>query len=179
MAALTGVTYNSTGVTIKVNKLLNRWQCPAKFDTDWEDAAVPNATGIVTTTPWWCSDGSYNMIASADYGTASATPNSYGATTSLYGSSYTPVIDKNDDRRVELFAASCRQKIDICGAGFVDGTTAGTAMLRSLSVANDATGFSSSEKCSWYLESLTKAPTFSISNVTANKELTDKYDVIY
>jgi len=50
-------------------------------------------------------------------------------------------------------------------------------MLRTLKVATG--GFSSSEKCSWYLESLTKAPTFSISNATVTKGLTDKFDVIY
>jgi hypothetical protein len=38
---------------------------------------------------------------------------------------------------------------------------------------------SSSEKCTWAMSSVTKAPTFKIFNTAAATVLTNKYDVIY
>jgi len=177
MAELAVTASTNADATLEVGKLLNKWTCPAKFSNSWLSTKKLDGSVVITATPWWCSDGSYNMVASADYGTASATVSSYGATVGSFAANYKPVIDVTDDRRFELFAASCRQKVDICGLGFIDPTTAGATMKRT--ILNSSAGFSSSEKCSWYLESLTKAPTFSISNVTDGKELTDKYDVIY
>ena len=48
--------------------LLNKWTCPAKYTSPWKAAGKANTwnnpanTYKVAATPWWCSDGSYNMV---------------------------------------------------------------------------------------------------------------------
>lgn len=48
-------------------------------------------------------------------------------------------------------------------------------------IVQTASGFSTSEKCTWTLRSKTKAPTFAISQAskTAAKPLPSNYDVVY
>lgn len=95
---------------LKSPALLNKWTCPAKFQNAWVDDAVTDKAIVETTTPWWCSDGTYNMVANADYGTLGSNSGSYGATKGSYATTpYAPVIVLTVDRRVELFYASCRQ----------------------------------------------------------------------
>jgi len=114
MAELAAKTSADADASLEVNKLLNKWTCPAKFSNAWLTTKKLNESVVITATPWWCSDGSYNMVANADYGTVGATATSYGARVETFATSYTPVIAVTDDRRFELFAASCRQQYDIC-----------------------------------------------------------------
>jgi hypothetical protein len=66
----------------------------------------------------------------------------------------------------------------ICGDGKIDLAGTGAALERTVS----ATGFNQSEKCTWVMNSTTKAPTFKISTPTAASSasiLPSTYDVIY
>lgn len=60
--------------------------------------------------------------------------------------------------------AACRQKKLICGGSNITAESAAslkTGVTRAIVAA--ATGFSGGEKCTWVLESISKAPTFKIS----------------
>jgi len=86
------------------------------------------------------------------------------------------MITTDKDRRYELFFAACRQKNTICGgSGWInDADTVSANLIRTIA----ATGFTQSEKCTWAMSSITKAPTFKIYGATATTVLTN-YDVIY
>lgn len=60
--------------------------------------------------------------------------------------------------------AACRQKLLICGSANISAENAAalkTGVTRQ--IVGAATGFSGGEKCTWVLESVSKAPTFKIS----------------
>jgi hypothetical protein len=54
-----GTTYYSiaAAATSTASDLLNKINCPAKFSNDWIAAT---GAAVLTTTDWWCSDGTYN-----------------------------------------------------------------------------------------------------------------------
>jgi len=66
---------DSTDTTFVKRDLFNKWNCPAKFTSDWLAAGAKGELANITmaTTNWWCSDGSYNLKDDAAYGTKGAT----------------------------------------------------------------------------------------------------------
>jgi len=175
--------------TVKFNK----YTCPAKLTGEPTTGAAYNAGTDATkmlhsANNWWCSDGSYNLekVGDDSYSTNGATassnikdPSAFAAdvysTGKLLAASAKPLTE---DKRLELFLAACRQKRLICGASHVpEAVAAGETMKRT--IVKTASGFSTSEKCTWTLRSKTKAPTFAISQATAAKQLPSNYDVVY
>jgi hypothetical protein len=70
---------DNDAATDMTTEMINRWTCPAKFA--WTNASVKKANAIVadgkmTTTNWWCSDGSYNLKDDDAYATKGATATS-------------------------------------------------------------------------------------------------------
>lgn len=74
MEAFAAIANNKAdGATELKTDLLNKWTCPAKYTSSWKAAGKANTwnnpanTYKVAATPWWCSDGSYNMVANSTY----------------------------------------------------------------------------------------------------------------
>ena len=184
-ASTMSAVYDQSALTGQRN-LLNKWTCPSKFSSGW--AAGGSADDTVAklalkASSWWCSDGSYVLEASTAQGTAGSTSSSFAGdkanwpvdNTASAADNYRQLLQQPDyDRRFDLFLAACRQRVDICG---------GTSLViddkdPSTMARQPSADFTKSEKCTWILQSKSKAPTFSISNEAAGK-LEDKYDIVY
>lgn len=132
---------------------------------------------------WWCSDGSYNIkLNNTAYGTNNVAASGY-YNSLVNGDVTVAVILPTGDRRNELMWAACRQKNKFCGgSGLISGTAAQLTAGITRTILKAATNaFDSSEKCTWVMESSTKAPTFKISNTASatTKPLTANWDVMY
>jgi hypothetical protein len=85
---------------------------------------------VITSTSWWCSDGSYNLVATGS--TDGATASTFKALKNDFvaAADTTNLIIADIDRRSELFYAACRQKQTICGSSLVEATSSTTAVNR-------------------------------------------------
>jgi hypothetical protein len=67
IVAISGVGAGKSDSVDGKLELLNKWTCPAKFTNEWFTAASKKVDDLVfSTTSWWCSDGSFNMVGGAD-----------------------------------------------------------------------------------------------------------------
>lgn len=88
----------------------------------------------------------------------------------------------DNDRRLELYLAACRQKKSICGDRTIADTVAAGNAAGKRQISTGEWGFTKegTEKCTWFMKSKTKAPTFAVSTgTTAAKTFSDKWDIIY
>lgn len=124
-----------------------------------------DAITLVTTTPWWCSDGTYNMVADGAYGTLGAAVSSWKDA----GVTENKIITNQSDRRFDLMVAQCRQKRDLCGNSKID-LSGGSTVTRAI-----AATFGPTEKCTFISSTKTGAPTFELD--LGEKGFENKYDV--
>jgi hypothetical protein len=166
-------TLYAASLTTADISLHNEFNCPARWTND--SGASNNTSTVIAkavTIDWWCSDGTFNVASGASLGMPSSTATAWE--TGL--AAKTMVAASNFDRRFDLFFAACRQKDSICSAGWVSGTSA-TASTRIIIASK---GFTTAEKCTWNMSSVTKAPTFKIYNATgASVFLPADYDIMY
>ena len=88
----------------------------------------------------------------------------------------------DNDRRLELYLAACRQKKSICGDRTIADTVAAGNAAGKRQIATGEWGFTKegTEKCTWFMKSKTKAPTFAVyTGSTAAKTFSAKWDIIY
>ena len=69
---------------------LNKYICPAKYGATYSSAgtitAAATAYNFITTTNWWCSDGTFNLTTDSTTGTTGATALSFGADITTFAS---------------------------------------------------------------------------------------------
>jgi hypothetical protein len=59
---------------------MNKWVCPAKFSNTGDTTLAANSNiETYTATPWWCSDGTFNILPKTTHGlSANTAAHSFG-----------------------------------------------------------------------------------------------------